>query len=344
MHTHIVLSLLKVLILESMKRYVFVFGAGRTGTTLATRIIEKSPKVYIYKQESHAYLVFWKFGNQLQIPSNVRTSEDFANYVLKKFPEINFGWTQQNEYQKLQTLVEQIRQQQFFPKNTADFLAFLLKQEEQETIEYYGEKTPAHIYYYKEIVDAFRPAKIIITIRDPRATAYSELVKKNIKALGLAPFNILTFIARYNTAYYLVDKIKNKIGKENVLLVRYEDMVLQPEHEIKKMCLFLAIDFQEDMLQMGVFNSSFGDKFQTDKNFNTENIDRWKEEMPKDLISMIEKNCTSIMQEYDYKKSNLGDGSDLGILAKLKLLVAKYFVLLAPALFHYLNKNKKYRI
>jgi hypothetical protein len=64
------------------------------------------------------------------------------------------------------------------------------------------------------------------------------------------------------------------------------------KHEIKKMCLFLAIDFQEDMLQMGVFNSSFGDKFQTDKNFNTENIDRWKEEMPKDLISMIEKNCT----------------------------------------------------
>ncbi|QQR97366.1 MAG: sulfotransferase [Sphingobacteriales bacterium] len=327
-----------------MKGYVFIFGAGRTGTTLATRIIEKSPKVYIYKQESHAYLVFWKFGNKLQIPTNVKNYEDFADYVLQKFPEINFGWKQENEYIKLEDLVAEIRKQAFFPKNTADFLNFLIRQEQSPEIEYFGEKTPAHIYYYNEILNHFNPAKIIITIRDPRATAYSELIKKNIKALGLAPFNLLTFIARYNTAYYLVDKIKKKIGSDNVLVVKYEDMVVQPEITIQNMCNFLGIEFQADMLQMGVFNSSFGDKFQKDKNFNTENIDRWKDEMDKSMISTIEINCNEIMQQYNYEKSNLGDGSDLNFTSKLKLFVAKYFVRTAPSLFHYINKNKKYRI
>ncbi len=341
-----VLYLLKVLPLSIMKKYVFIFGAGRTGTTLATRIIEKSEKVALFKQESHAYLAFWKWDNQLQIPSNIKTPNDFADYVLARFPEINFGWKMENEYPKLLKLVEQIKKEQFFPKDTNDFLNFLFKQipNENNKVEYIGEKTPAHIYYYQEILNYFKPAKVIITIRDPRATAYSELVKKNIKALGLAPFNILTFIARFNTVYYLVDAIKKKIGNENVLVVRYEDIVLQPDTTIKQICSFMQIEFKEDMLQMGVFNSSFGDKFQKDKNFNTENIDRWQTELDSSFIAQIEKNCKSIMQQYNYPMSTLGNGSDLNLTAKLKLFVAKYFVQYFPALFHYLNKHEKYRL
>lgn len=327
-----------------MKKYVFVFGAGRTGTTLATRIIEKSPKVYMYKQESHAYLLFWKLGNRFQLPSYVKNYNDFADYIKIKFPEINFGWKQDSEIPKLEKLVSEIKENKFFPKNTASFLDFLLNQNTSDEVIYFGEKTPAHIYYYKEILGYFKPAKVIITIRDPRATAYSELTKKNIKALGLAPFNLLTFIARYNTAYYLVEKIKKYIGSSNVLVVRYEDMVLQPKTEIVRLCSFLDVPFQEDMLQMGVFNSSFGDKFQKDKNFNDENIDRWKYDMDKSMIACIEKNCTAIMKQYNYNISNLGNGNDLNLFSKLKLWVAKYFVLLAPSLFHYLNKHKKYRI
>jgi hypothetical protein len=168
-------------------------------------------------------------------------------------------------------------------------------------------------------------------------------VKKNIKALGLAPFSLLTFIARYNTTYFLIDDIKKKTGEANVLVVRYEDMVQQPETEIRRMCHFMEIDFQEDMLNIGVFNSSFGDKFQTDKNFNTENIDRWKTELPKDFISKIEKNCTSIMQQYHYPATQLGDDSDLPLTSKFKLLIAKYFVHFFPSLFHYINKHGKYK-
>lgn len=325
-------------------KYVFVFGANRSGTTLATRIIEKSPKVYIYQQESHAYLLFWKWCNGFQLPKSIKTADDFADYVLKKFPDINFGWTQENEYLKLQKLVEQIKLRQFLPKNTGEFMAFLFEQVENKTADYFGEKTPAHIYYYNEILNTFKPAKVIITIRDPRATAYSELVKKNIKALGLAPFSLMTFIARYNTTYYLVEKIKKKIGTNNVLVVRYEDIVLTPEKTIKSICEFMQIDFDESMLNIGVFNSSFGDKYQKDKNFNAENIDRWKKELSPDIISKIEKNCSSILNKYNYSFSNLGDGSDITLFNKLKLFVAKLFVLSFPSFFHYLNKHKKYKL
>ncbi|HNK90456.1 MAG TPA: hypothetical protein PKN63_07840, partial [Chitinophagales bacterium] len=73
-------------------------------------------------------------------------------------------------------------------------------------------------------------------------------------------------------------------------------------------------------------------------------IDRWQTELDSSFIAQIEKNCKNIMQKYNYPISNLGNGSDLKLTAKLKLFVAKYFVQYFPALFHYLNKHEKYRL
>ncbi|MCB9032916.1 MAG: sulfotransferase [Chitinophagales bacterium] len=322
--------------------YLFVFGAGRTGTTLVLRMIDKNSTVQIFPQETHAFPWLWK-GNTLNIPSHISTPKEFATYILEKYPLVNFGWKGSQYFPVLQQLVSDIEQQSTLPKNAADFMQFVIERNIDSSIQYIGEKTPAHGYYYQPILNHFKNSKVIFTIRDPRATAYSELVKRNIEHLNLDDFNIYNYIIKYNTIYQQIDKVKQKIGSENVMVVRYEDVVLQPEQEIKKICQFLKINFEKEMLEVGVFNSSFGDKFQTDKQFNTENLDRWKGNLSDDIVFLIEKYCSNLMSTYNYKTTHTKGSYDFSLIQQIKMKVAYLANSINSAWFHHFNRNKKYK-
>lgn len=323
-------------------QYIFIFGASRTGTSLVVRMIDKSKQVQIYSQETHAFPWLWK-GNRLNLPKDIKTAKQFSKYILEKYPLVNFSWKAEKNYPKLEQLAQRIEKEDFFPKNATEFMHFLIEDNIDKTTQYIGEKTPAHGYYYQPILNHFKNSKVIFTIRDPRATAYSELVKRNIAHLNLDDFNVLSYIIRYNTIYRQIEKVRQKIGRENVLLVRYEDLVLQPEPATKKICQFLNIGFEETMLNVGVFNSSFGDKFQTDKQFNTENLDRWKGNLSNDIVFLIEKYCSSLMKQYGYESSNTKSNLDFSLLQKLKMKIAYEANNINSAWFHHFNRNKKYK-
>ena len=321
---------------------IFIAGAGRTGTTMISRILDKSEQACLYFQETHAYPLLWTRSGKARLPENVRTPDDFAAFIEKKYPQINIGWRHEKYQPLLNELAEEIRTRKFYPDSASHFLDFLLTtQQSKRPGVIMGEKTPAHIYYYQEINKYFKSPKFIITVRDPRATALSEYVKKNIVHLKLAPFNLLTFIVRWNTVYRLYEKMLKELGPQQVLLVKYEDLVSDPEPVIRNICRFSGIDFDSGMLELGVFNSSFGDKFQTGKNFNTENIDRWRSELDTKILSVVENNCGNLMERFGYTKISSGE-QDLSLKDKLKMYGGYAFLAMNPAWFHNINRNKMY--
>lgn len=321
---------------------IFIAGAGRTGTTLVARILNKSNELSLYEQETHAYPLLWTKRGKARLPENVRTPESFADFIEKKYPEINIGWRNENYKPLLKQFAENIRTDHFFPSSASHFLDFILStQQAANPGKIMCEKTPAHIYYYKEIIRYFHSPKFIITVRDPRPTALSELVKKNIPHLKLSAFDLLTFIVRWNTAYMVYEKMLKELGSQHVFLVKYEDIVSDPEPVIRNICAFAGIEFTNEMLEIGVFNSSFGDKFQTDKNFNTENIDRWRTELDPKIVSVLEKNCGRLMQYFGYEKISNRD-EDLSLQEKIKMYAGYVFLQLNPAWFHNINRNKMY--
>jgi hypothetical protein len=309
---------------------------------MVSRILNKSDKFRMYDQETHAYPLLWTRSGKAFLPESVRTPDDFANFIEKKYPEVNIAWRHENFKRLLKELTDGIRADKFFPLSASHFLDYILsKQAVIEPGKVMGEKTPAHVYYYKEIDKYFDKPRFIITIRDPRATALSEFVKKNIPHLKLAAFNMLTFIVRWNTVYMTFERMLKELGPERVMLVKYEELVTDPEPVMRNICAFAGLDFDPAMLELGVYNSSFGDKFQTDKNFNTENIDRWKTELDPALIAVIEKNCGNLMEKFGYEKISAGK-EDLSLKEKLKLYAGYVFLQIHPAWFHHLNRNKMY--
>jgi hypothetical protein len=321
---------------------IFVAGANRSGTTLASRILNKSNTVSMYQQETHAYPLLWTRSGRPFLPDAVKTPGAFATYIEKKYPKINIAWRHESFQPLLAQLTDSIRTEKFFPGSASHFLDFILSaQSKVRPGLILGEKTPAHIYYYQEIDQYFQEPKFIITVRDPRATALSEYVKKNIPHLKLAAFDLLTFIVRWNSVYMTYERMLKELGPQRVMLVKYEDIVTDPEPLVRKMCAFAGIEFEPAMLDVGVYNSSFGDKFQTDKNFNTENIDRWKTALDPELVSVIEKHCGELMRRYGYEKSGAGS-SDLTLLQQVKMYAGYAILRLNPAWFHHINRNKMY--
>jgi len=313
-----------------------VCGVQRSGTTLLIKMLSRNENVKFFPQESHLYPLLWKPGNQLNQFDNV---EELANFLQKRWPEVNYGWTKAQDH--LDEICNDIRTLPKMPRNVAGLMRVLLYRWPQKHAfqGITGEKTPAHIYYALKTLKEFPECRVFTMSRDPRAAALSEQIKLKTNPRVKRRFNPFNFIVRWSTA---MDLIKRLNKRKNVHFVKYEDLILNPEKSVRKVSEFLELDYSEDMLNVGVINSSFGDKNQTNISFNHDNLTRWETELPSSTIGLIEELLGDQMLELGYElTSTSGKFARPSQTAKLKLArqAAKRF----PARFHHMNRNQKYR-
>jgi hypothetical protein len=156
-----------------------------------------------------------------------------------------------------------------------------------------GEKTPSHFNYIPTLLDWFPNAKIIHTFRDPRAILVSELKKmrkkeregpkrvfKSIPGWMLEPFEppvelVHTTRSWLRAAHW--HSFCQQRYPENYAMVRFEDLVTQPEREIKRLCRFGNIQFEPAMVsEVRVVGSSFQSQHRSGTGFDKSTLTRWK--------------------------------------------------------------------
>jgi hypothetical protein len=151
-----------------------------------------------------------------------------------------------------------------------------------------GDKTPAHIFFVPQLLQWFPNAKIVHTFRDPRAI-YSSRKKKaenkpeqspraGLRRLGM-PFELISSlhvilnwrrVERYHRQYEA--KYPGRYA-----LMKYEDLVQQPQATLERLCDFLDIPLTPPMLLQTVVNSSFmPDGY---LGFDAGTITRWRKHM-----------------------------------------------------------------
>jgi hypothetical protein len=319
---------------------IFVGGIQRAGTTLLVKMLNKSASISFLPQETHLYPLLWMPSGKMK---SFSSNAELAAFLEKKLPEVNYGWTEAPEF--LEEICSTISHSQQKITSTEDLLELILKIWEQKKggNVITGEKTPAHIYYAKPTLKRFPTAKMVLMCRDPRAVALSEMVKLKNNPRTNRDFNTLNFVVRYGTALDLIHELKQQ---KNVLFIRYEDLILEPSPTLQKVTKFLNIDFNENMLDVGVTNSSFQDKKQAGIQFNTENLNRWETDLPNEITQMIEFHLADKMRELSYTLSGIAPLS-LSAFKKtkqqLKFVLAMQASKLNPAIFHHFNRNKKYK-
>ncbi len=316
---------------------IFILGFQRSGTTLLVSMLDKNPEVRMLPSETHFYILLWKLFCYKKV-----SGKAFKDYCLSVLPQVNKGWTIE-EYQKnLIQILEHIEDEEIVPLSPNTLIDKFF-QSWTDTLQYHtGEKTPAHIFYLKDIMLKFPNAKIIALVRDPRAAMLSEIVKLDNNKETLVKFSLFNFIFRTQCVFDLIDKWKNRYP-ENFAVFRYEDIITTPENTIQQICKFLDIQYLSTMLDVGVKNSSFGDENQRGISFNAANADRWKTMLNENQVANTEYFLGNSMKKYDYIISGR-NGEKPALKQRLIYILARKLNITFPALFHHLNRQKKYKI
>ncbi|MDP9273798.1 MAG: sulfotransferase [Chloroflexota bacterium] len=155
-----------------------------------------------------------------------------------------------------------------------------------------GEKTPDHLHHVVRLAEWFPGALIIHTFRDPRAIYASQLRRVREARWGpkarlpwlpaalidplLAPIEAVHTTLNWRDAVRLHHRYRRLLG-DRYRLIRFEDLVANPEREVRSLCEFIGIEYSPDMLEgVDVVGSSFEAARHSSTGFDRRTIERWR--------------------------------------------------------------------
>jgi len=202
------------------RNLIFVGGSARSGTTLIQNMLDSHPVILGGPEFLH-------------LPEIIKLRNSMQRNVEK-------GWIDQicsneNVDARFRTLI----------------LDFLVPFAEKHNAELLSEKTPENVLVFPELATLLPEAKFIFVVRDPRAIVASMFqVGKRAKAKGarLPDFTQNTDAAiKYIKTGLDRGFRANQQASDRFLIIRYEEVVLNPVAETQRMCKFLNIEWDEAM-------------------------------------------------------------------------------------------------
>lgn len=256
--------------------HIFIVGLGRTGSTLTRHILNSSDCIGI-GGESHYLGDLPRLGSASRRSVRRRltrvadiTSDEGARRVVEHL------FTIHNRHLNFWNFTaKEVDREDFLRR----LLAMNTAEREQGLFELAmevhaggrpvrGDKTPAHIFFVPQLLQWFPNAKIIHTFRDPRAI----YVSRKKKAEHKTEMSARSGLRRLGLVFQLASSLHVIINWRRVehchrkylaqypgryTLMKYEDLVQQPEATLERLCSFLNIPLTQSMLLQTVVNSSF---------------------------------------------------------------------------------------
>lgn len=301
--------------------HIFVVGLARTGTHLVRSILNTSEKVHL-GPESHflggaprlGFLA--RPGILAAFPGpDAPLSEKAADRLVGRLVSGAGGRLGRAPYWRSTAKVEgaDALRRRFVAsaRRPQDLLAAALEiQARGRPIG--GDKTPSNLFYVPTIVDWFPDARVIQIIRDPRAVYASAQGKGFVgpRRLGLPSARPLQLVLgfwwaidlarRWRRAMDLDQRFQERFPS-NYTSLRFEDLVNDPEPEIRHLCDFVGVPYTETMLDRPVVSSSFLPR--GTRGIRAEAREKWRAELPAILARWIALLCGSRLTERGYPVS-----------------------------------------
>jgi hypothetical protein len=141
-----------------------------------------------------------------------------------------------------------------------------------------GAKFPLHYSHTETLLEWFPNCRLIHTTRNPKATYASQAAKYLRKDSNSFSRNAMRFkqFVHINIQVSWTARLHRRLKHlPNYTLVRYEDVVLQPEAELRRICEFLGTEFLPAMLNPHQYGSSF-DIIGAGTGVNHSSLERWR--------------------------------------------------------------------
>jgi hypothetical protein len=279
---------------------LFIVGCARTGSTLLRQIMNKNERLCL-ASETHFLRRWSRFGRDKQIAEFGNLSIDAnivqlaeAFYSDQRTPTTGYwGWLKQtiDRAEFTRHLLATDRSDQ------AIFTMLLTIFAESKKGAYgsdliLGEKTPAHLYSVPQFFDWFPNAKVVHTFRDPRGIFVSTLKRMQTNRWGLKakypalPSKLVDPLIHPLTVLFTtrawLDAVRLHAQYEQAyrgryMLVRFEDLVTDPDRQVRAICDFIQVPFDHRMIdEVNVVSSSYREQRRGPGGFDSQNANRWQ--------------------------------------------------------------------
>jgi hypothetical protein len=284
---------------------ILIAGADRSGTTLLYALLASHPNVSMVRRTNMWRYFHRRYGDLGDAANLDRCLHDMLCY---------------RRMQHLHPDPERIREEFLQGEPTYGRLFALFHQHHAESMgkTRWGDKSLHTERYADRVFAEYPDARIVHTIRDPR-DRYASVRKrhgKDVPRVGAATGRWLasTRDARRNRRRY----------PDRYLIVRYEDLAMDPERMMRRICTFIGEGYTPEILSMegardhrdGGGNSSFGDV--DTRTISTKAIGRYRTVLTPFELRYIELVAGGTMRRFGYRR----EGAPLSFAASLRFHLA----------------------
>lgn len=303
-----------------MKNSLLVTGMFRSGTTLLSKMINANPNIACF---SDCFLPIFKLyrNHFLKSSSDLILNSPFDDYYFSQSKNKIFNNIQKSTFKinvkkddkiKLKSNIKiysndyspeihaklHLIQGKYFDelfKNAYDILTSLNKKK------IVGFKDVWVGEFSKHIIELNNSNKVINIIRDPRSVISSNFASGN-------KYPIIFLIRQWRKLASLAILHSKKYPK-NFLNISYEDLIINPELNSKKICSFLKVNYSNKMIDHNYYYGPSKKKWiqntSLKKNnsksfFNKKSIDYWPKILSNKEVRIIEYFCQLEMSILGY--------------------------------------------
>lgn len=288
------------------QRACFIAGQAKSGTTLLASLLDGHPELLVFPQET-AYFptVLTKYADaDRRAQFDYLTRQSFARVLFSGEPR----W-REHTYENFpqRKFLETFERAAFDPVNSErDLLALMMEAYARtleiplERIKRWIEKTPANRNCTMSILAKFPEAKLLVTMRDPRAILAAQIALEQTRRRGT--FSAYYVVAHWRVAANLARLIRSE--QTRGLVVPYEQLVREPAVMMQKVCDYLEIKFDPDVvLSPTKVGQPWGGNSAARVSFSridAEPVSRWERELSESEIGWVERHCADLMPEFGY--------------------------------------------
>ena len=275
---------------------IFIVGISRSGTTLMRTLLERSDVIAIAMENHylghllpkhgarHAFarlgpldddatlrrIVEYIYSGEMQRRSRLREISPFWRWLIAEVPR--------DEVERRLLAAERTER--------GIFEAFLRLYADQHAKQVIGEKTPAHLAFAELLFEWFPGARIIHMLRDPRAIFVSEVRRRRKRRTppyrwlmwlpGVFELAMLLQVALTWSRAVRRHAELAQAEPDRYLMVRFEDLVQQPEQALRRVFDFVGVEMPPDATAVSVVSRGY--------NLGAEGLDaaaadRWREQI-----------------------------------------------------------------
>ena len=257
---------------------IFVVGTPRSGTTLTARILGKHSKIFM-PGETHFFGDIYSRRNELGNPRELSSMEK----ILERLSTLYGRYNEPSDQRRIERILlnepEMLKKLRSVCKDYRDILSFFMEVQlaEQGKVRW-GNNAPRDIFDIENILSFYPNAKILICVRELRDFLLSykdrwKFVPPEYSECLKSIYHPVVTSLLWKSTVRLIPIIKKKVTKGNLMIVKYEDLVLNPMDMICKICKVIGEKFEPEMLEINSNNSS---REVQEKGIFSSSIGRWR--------------------------------------------------------------------